>query len=127
MKQLIACKKLFLLTTFYLYSSFSGEAQNILPEPLDKKEENIQFDYNSKIKGAWRAIDDTFNSPFMLGDSTIFYPDSVLPEYKYQIQHDSLFIFYEDFISVSKISKATGDTLDLTSEGDKQVFIKSLR
>lgn len=84
----------------------------------------------SNLLGIWWDSNDP-NAPhavFMIEDSTIHYPDQEEGEpsdFRYRIKGDSLVIEYTGFSTASKISKATGDTLELITEGDKLVLVKT--
>lgn len=82
----------------------------------------------SKLLGVWwnSQEKDAPHASFAINDSTIFYPDQEeQSEFKYEVKGDSLLIYFQDFINSSHIDKLTGNTLELTTDGEKSIFRKN--
>ncbi|MBL0325358.1 MAG: hypothetical protein IPP61_09280 [Cytophagaceae bacterium] len=97
----------------------------------DHKKTSIKIDsVSDEIIGLWWDANEK-NAPiasFEINKNTILYPDhEEHAEYKYKIKKDSFFIFYEDYISSSKILKIRKDSLELNTNGQISLFVKNIK
>ncbi|WP_210466540.1 hypothetical protein [Rufibacter roseolus] len=111
----------------------TSETANPLIAEEQKPEQNQRTSApidKSKLLGIWWDSNDKDapHAVFQIDDSTVVYPepdDEGQTSFKYQLKGDSLiFEFGEEPLS-SKIDKATGDTLELTTSSSKLVLIKA--
>lgn len=79
------------------------------------------LDY-SKIIGIWTNGEGE-NATFQIKKDSIFYVD-FSKQYAYKIINDSLTIFFDGYIDVSKIEKITNDSLILLIENERHKFWK---
>ncbi len=120
-------KLIFLWTScFILIISCSGHNTN---SKNDSRQQKSLTD-NQVVKeliGVWwnPSEKDSPTASFQIKENTIYYPDrEEQSEFKYQIEQDSLIIYFNGFVSSSKISKLRNDSLELITDGERSLYIK---
>ena len=100
-----------------LILSYSRQNTNSEGESKQQKSLTNKQDFKGLIGVWWSASEkDAPSASFQIKENTIYYPDQEgQSEFKYQIEQDSLIIYFNGFVSSSKISKLRNDSLELIS------------
>jgi len=111
---------------FILIISCSGQNTGSKNESKQKKILPNKRVVKELIGVWWNAGEkDAPTASFEIKENTIFYPDQEeQSEFKYQIEQDSLIIYFNGFISSSKISKLRNDSLELITDEEKTLYVK---
>jgi len=120
--------KLILLSTgcLILTNSCSGQNTNLKNE-LNKPKILTNKPFVKELIGVWwnASEKDAPTASFDIKENTIYYPDQeAQSEFKYQIEQDSLIIYFDGFVSSSKINKLRNDSLELITNGEKTLYVK---
>ncbi|MFA5971986.1 MAG: hypothetical protein WC780_06515 [Lentimicrobiaceae bacterium] len=109
-----------------LIISCSGQNTNSKNESKQQKSLTNKQVAKELIGIWWNASDkEAPTASFQINENTIYYPDQEeQSEFKYQIEQDSLFIFFNGFVSSSKIIKLRNDSLELITDGEKTLYVK---
>ena len=120
-------KLIFLWTScFILIISCSGHNTNSKNDSRQQKSLTDNQVVKELIGVWWNASEkDSPTASFQIKENTIYYPDrEEQSEFKYQIEQDSLIIYFNGFVSSSKISKLRNDSLELITDGERSLYIK---
>ncbi|MFZ4726856.1 MAG: hypothetical protein ACOYMD_15590 [Paludibacter sp.] len=111
---------------FILLISCTGQNTNSKNESVQQKSLTNKQVVKELIGVWWNASEkDAPTASFQVKENTIYYPDrEEQSEFKYQIEKDSLIIFFNGFVSSSKISKLRNDSLELITDEEKTLYIK---
>ena len=120
--------KLIFVLTGCLILLFSCSGQNTNSKNESKQHEiSTNKPVAKELLGIWWNANekDAPTASFDIKEKTIYYPDQAgLSEFKYKIEKDSLIIYFNGFVSSSKISKLRNDSLELYTNGEKTLYVK---
>ena len=104
----------------------SGQNTNLKNESKQPKSLTNKPFVKELIGVWWNANEkDAPTASFDIKENTIYYPDQEMQsEFKYQIEQDSLIIYFDGFVSSSKINKLRNDSLELITHGEKTLYVK---
>ena len=111
---------------FVLIISCSGQNTSSKNESKQQKSLTNKQVAKELIGIWWNASEkDAPTASFQITENTIYYPDrEEQSEFKYQIEQDSLIIYFNGFVSSSRINKLTNDSLELITYGEKTLYVK---
>lgn len=120
-------KLLFFWTGFFILIISCSEQNTNSKNEAEQQKGLTNKQFGKELIGIWwdTSEKEASMASFKINENTIHYPDQEeQSEFKYQIEQDSLFIFFNGFVSSSKISKLRNDSLELITDGEKALYVK---